>query len=395
MTVLTSEIAEELGLIPVRSSDDLLANTAAILPVAAAEADESERLTRMTDRMAAAMRAAGVFEMAFPSRRGGLEATLETQTIVVERIATVDAGIAWNAGVLAATGFYAGRLGDDAYAELYPSTDFPTAGCFWPRGRADVVEGGYLVSGFWVTGSGISAAHYVLGGCDVYADGELVCKPGGEALVIGVWLRTDEVAIADDWEVIGLRASGSTGYGVTDVFVPESHTFDRYFEAGRYGDPLERLPELPFYSMNGIPVGIAQHALDLAVERVLTMQARGKQPGERVLGLLGEAESLVRAARSAVLDGVRRIDDVIFSGGIPSDFDRIRGDGPFATQVAQQVVAMLADIVGSAFIYQKNPYERLARDLYPVSVHGTGRRSQWVLGGQAVLDHYATQQTGA
>lgn len=386
--------ADSFGLAEPVDAERVLENSRLLREVVAEEAADSEELGRMTDRMTAAMRASGILRMAFPARRGGLEAPIEIQTKVIEQIATADAGIAWNAAVLGATGFYAGRLGDDAFAELYPTLDVPTAGCFWPRGRADVVEGGYLVTGTWATGSGMRSAPYVLGGCEVFRDGEKVFKNDGSALVLGLWLRTDEVEILDDWHVLGVRASSSNGYAVREAFVPESHAFDRYFTAGDYDGPLEALPELPFYSMNGIPVGIAQHALDLAAAKVLEKQRTGRATDTRTLGLLGEAECLVRAARAVVLDGARRIDELVFSGRIPTPYDAPRGEGSMATEFAQRVVRILSDIVGSGFIYDRNPYERLARDLYPVAVHGTGRPGMWVFTGEAVLDHYSSATKG-
>jgi alkylation response protein AidB-like acyl-CoA dehydrogenase len=381
--------------VAITSVADVIENARRLLPIVADEAAESERIGRMTDRMALAMRASGILEMAFPAHRGGIEAPLAIQTEVVEMIATVDAGIAWNVGVLAATGFYAGRLGDEAYAELYPTRDAPTAGCFWPRGRANVVDGGYLVTGRWATGSGMLSSPYVLGGAEVYRDGEQVRRPDGSPDVIGVWLRTDEVEIFDDWHVIGIRASGSNGYAVREAFIPTDHTFDRNYAAGTYLGPLERLPELPFVSLSGLPVGIAQHAVDLAAAHLVTMRERGRVPDARMLGLLGEAESLVRAARAVVLEGARRIDSIIFNEGTPTPFEAIRGDGPLATEFAQRVVRILSDIVGSQFVYERHPYEKLARDLFPVAVHGTGKPGMWVLAGQAILDHYATAETGA
>ncbi len=83
---------------------------------------------------------------------------LAQQTKMVELVATVDGACAWNVAVLAATGFYACRLGEEAFAELYPHLDLPTAGSFNPRGRADVVEGGYRVTGTRKFGSGIHSA---------------------------------------------------------------------------------------------------------------------------------------------------------------------------------------------------------------------------------------------
>ena len=197
-------------------------------------------------------------------------------------IARRDASIAWNATVLLATGFYAARLGDAAFAELYPDLDRPTCGSFHPKGVARQVEGGYLVTGDWKFGSAIRSSYHIVAGAEVVdAAGEPVRKDDGSQLTLGVWLPVDAVTLRDDWHTIGLRGSGSQGYAVTDAFVPAGHCFDRFFAPTADAAPLAKHVDLPFYSMAGISVGIAQHALDIALA---DLRSRPARPGARRAG---------------------------------------------------------------------------------------------------------------
>ncbi|WP_306205456.1 acyl-CoA dehydrogenase family protein [Actinoplanes sp. RD1] len=360
---------------------DILANVHALLPVVREEADATEAQGYLTDRMREALRTAGAYRVGFPARRGGPQMSLTDQTRMVEAVATVDAGIAWNVCVLAATGFYAGRLGDAAFAELYPELDLPTCGSFHPKGKAVEVPGGYRVTGRWGFGSGIRAADRIVAGVEVQRDGEPVRKPDGSVLTLGVWLPADRVELLDDWHTIGLRGSGSQGYTVTDVFVPRDHAFDRFFAPDATADPLNKHVELPFYSMAGISVGIAQHAVDLA-----TSHLRDRKPTDRQLTLLGEAGSYVRAARALVLDGMRAIDEQIFTAGaVPDDVTMARGDAPMAQEFTRVVLDRCGEILGAQVIYEKFPFERLVRDSTGVSAHASTWRSRWTSVGQALL----------
>ncbi len=361
----------------------VLSNVEAILPIVRAEADESSRLARLTDTLNAAFMRAGIYRAGFSKTRGGPEMSLEQQTKMVELVACVDGGCAWNVAVLAATGFYAGRLGDEAFAALYPHLDMPTAGSFHPRGRADVTQGGYRVTGTWRFGSGIHSARYVLGGAEVFDGGQPVLKPDGSHLVLGCWFRTQDVEILDDWHVVGLSASGSSGYRVTDHFVPNSYTFDRYYTPKPNAEPLVKLVELPFYSMAGIAIGLSQHTVDLATE---SLRSR-PQVGERQYALLGEAQSLLRAARAVVYAGVRRIDEILSNeGGIPSPQDMARGDAPVATELARRIVDLCAEIVGSRVVYNAYPMERIMRDLVGLSAHASTWRSRFIDVGRIYLE---------
>lgn len=364
----------------------ILRNVEAILPIVRAEADESDRLGRLTDRLNEAFMRAGIYRAGFSKARGGPEMPLAQQTRMVELVATVDGACAWNVAVLAATGFYACRLGDDAFAALYPHLDLPTAGSFNPRGRTEKVEGGYRVSGTWKFGSGIHSAHYVLGGAEVFEGGQPVRKPDGSHLVLGLWFRVEDVEILDDWDVVGLSASGSSGYRVTDHFVPASHTFDRHFAPNPAADPLNRLVELPFYSMAGIAAGLSQHAIDIATDY---LRAR-PQVDERQYALLGEAQSLLRAVRATIYAGVRRIDEVLFEeGGVPSPRDMARGDAPVATELARRIVDLCTDIAGSRIVYNAYPLGRVMRDLIGLSAHASTYRSRYIDIGKLYLEKSA------
>ncbi|MGA1837265.1 hypothetical protein VD659_10075 [Herbiconiux sp. 11R-BC] len=386
-TTLAPPDAELLAsLLPPLDSAAILANVEAILPIVAEEADASSALGHMTERMGAALQAAGVYRIGFAAHRGGPEMHLTEQTRLVEMIAAIDAGIAWNAAILAATGFYAGRLGDDAFAELYPELDRPTCGSFHPRGRADVVDGGYRVTGEWKFGSGIHSSHYMLGGVEVFDGGEQVLAEDGSPLVLGVWLPPSEVELRDDWQVVGLRGSGSSGYAVSDVFIPAGHSFDRYFTPDPDAEPLNKLVDLPFYSTASIAVGIAQHAVDLATAELAQRSATAPVDA-RKLGLLGEAESYLRAARAVVYSGVERIDASVFTPGeLPTPEIMARGDAPVAADLARRIVDLCAELLGARVIYEAAPFERLIRDLVGVCAHASTWRARWVDVGRTLVD---------
>ncbi|MDO9396913.1 MAG: hypothetical protein Q7T71_10240, partial [Herbiconiux sp.] len=248
------------------------------------------------------------------------------------------------------------------------------------------VEGGYRVTGRWKFGSGIRAAHHVVGGVEVFENGEKVLKDDGTPLVLGVWLPTDEVEVQDDWDTIGLRGSGSNGYHATDAFVPAGHAFDRYFSPDADAEPLNKLVDLPFYSTAGIAVGIAQHAVDLATATVRAKAATAPVD-TRTLGLLGEAESCLRAARAVVYAGVERIDESIFTPGeLPSDSIMARGDAPVAADLARRIVDLCAELVGSRVVYTEGPFETLIRDLTAVAAHASTWRSRWVDVGRTLIE---------
>ena len=361
-------------------------NALALRDMVRAEADETERLGRLTPTLVEAFRVAGLYRMGFPRRVGGPEVTLADQTRIVAAIARVDASAGWNVAVLAGTGFYATRLDDVAFGELYPTLDLPTCGSFWPRGRADVVDGGYLVSGEWDWGSGIYSSDHIIGGCYVYADGEPVLGANGQQHVCGVWLPPKDVKTLDNWQTLGLRGSGSTSYAVRgQAFVPVGYTFDRYAAPGTFRDPLNRHVELLFFSLMGIYPGLARGALDVA-DQALRHRAR---IGSATSRLYGEGLACVHAMESAIIEVASRYDDVVFGDPVATLTDvelaEERSVSAMAGDLLRRVLDDVTEICGARSVMDSHPLNRIVRDAQTALTHvGTKRDAFSDLGEAAI-----------
>lgn len=388
------EAFDATALLPPVDAAAVLANARALLPLVEQEGAAAEQAGHLTPTLNDAFRRAGLFEMGFPARHGGPELTLQEQTRVVATIAAKDAGIAWNVAVLAATGFYAARLGDDAYAELYPNRDQPTCGSFWPRGRADKVDGGYLVEGTWDWGSGIYSADRIIGGCAVFEDGMPVIGPNSRQLVLGLWLPTEAVQLADNWNALGLRSSGSTSYGVPPgTFVPSSHCFDRYAAPDPSADPLNRHVELVFFSLVGVTLGLAEHSFDVCVAAL-----RERMGGSSSQSLdsatrrgIGELAATVDAMRSHAYAAARATDEAIFDEKrvlTTLELARHQSTLAMAATLMRRVLEVATDLVGSRYVFERHPMEKIIRDANTAFAHISSKRSQWIGTGGAILDSF-------
>ena len=97
--------------------------------------------------------------------------------------------------------FIAG-FSEQAQREVYsPSGDVRAPGVFVPGGAAMPVAGGYRIKGAWDYSSGCDIATHFLGGM-------IALDPETEAprSYIYVLLDRGDFAIADNWDVVGMRA---------------------------------------------------------------------------------------------------------------------------------------------------------------------------------------------
>lgn len=387
-----SSVVQTVEFVPPTSPAAVLRNADLAANVIAAEADAGDREGRLTPGLSQAFRTAGFYEMGFPRRLGGLEMTLADQVTVVAKLARVDSGAAWNVGVLNATGFYASRLDDAVFGELYPSRDTPTSGSFHPRGRADRVDGGYLVSGRWDWGSGSYVAEHIIGGCLVFDRGEPVIGPSGKQLVLGIWLPRDAIVHLDNWQVLGQRASGSSSYVIEEpAFVPAGHAFDREALPNPDADPLNKHVTLVFFPLTGVCMGLAQRALDLALAAV---QHRAAAAGSGSIDtatkrLLGQAIAEVDSMFVSVTDIAHRTDEIIFAPrrilSRPEEM-RLAACNLMAAEAMRRTVDACLELYGSHYVFDSDPMQRVLRDVHTALAHVGAKRIHWQNVAQATLD---------
>jgi alkylation response protein AidB-like acyl-CoA dehydrogenase len=198
---------------------ELLAEIESIAPVVAEHAAASEAIGRLDEPTMAALRNTRLLRYWCPRELGGLEADPVTQVIMLEAMARIDASTSWTIGILGGSSGIAGAyLPAATTRRLFADAVPPMAGTVLPRGTAEPVPGGYRVKGRWPYGSGIYHADWVAAG--VIIPGRPL--PAGARLVL---LSRNQVVVHDNWQVAGLRGSGSSDYSIQDQFVPEEMTF--------------------------------------------------------------------------------------------------------------------------------------------------------------------------
>ena len=201
----------------------ILANARAMSPAIAARSEEIEALRRLPDDLVTDLRTAGFFRMGRSRAKGGPQMSLPQHLEVIELLAEADPSVGWCVKIGTDSGIIAELLPPEASARLLPDPDMVTAGQFTAgRGRLQQVDGGYVLSGRFPFGSGITHADAVMSGAMLFdANGAAVIGPNGLPESRLAFCRANELTIEDTWHTHGLRGSGSTHYRAEQVFIPE------------------------------------------------------------------------------------------------------------------------------------------------------------------------------
>jgi indole-3-acetate monooxygenase len=374
-----------------RLRNELLAEVDSIAPILAEHAPLSEKLGRLDVPSIEAVRSTRLLRMFCPRELGGLEVHPVTAILVLEALARIDGSASWTIGILSSAALFAGPyLPAAAARRIYAGGVVPMAGSFLPKGQAEPVAGGYRVKGRWPYASGIHHADWVLAGAFVSG------KPGpaGSRLVV---LPKDQVVIHDNWQVAGLKGTGSCDFSIENMFVPEEMTcplMDVILGNAVTGGPSVRLG-LPAGVASfhiGIPLGIARRALDEITTQAIE-KGRGFPPSPlptqpHFQYALGKAEIELASARALALQLLSELYAEAEAGGPPPPprQAQARAASTYITEIAQHVTSIAFQAAGGGALFDANPLQRCFRDVLAAGQHFVVSQTSYQALGQFKLN---------
>jgi alkylation response protein AidB-like acyl-CoA dehydrogenase len=194
----------------------------------------------------------GIYRAATPKCYGGDALAPAHFLQIIERISEADGSAGWVAS-FGSAGVYLAALPKETLAEIYAqSPDLVFAAGLFPLQPAEAVEGGWQVNGTWKFASGCKGADLL--GVGIGAAGG---KPRTAVF------PASQVDIVENWDVVGLKGTGSHDLRVTDKCVDERWTFIRGGDS-TVDEPLFRYPSIAYAAqvLAVVNLGLARAALD-------------------------------------------------------------------------------------------------------------------------------------
>ncbi|MFI7419795.1 acyl-CoA dehydrogenase family protein [Nonomuraea sp. NPDC049684] len=275
------------------------------------EAAEAEALGRLTEPVVAALHEAGLFGIWLPAPLGGAELSPSELLALFEELTYADASTGWV--VMATTlenGTAGAYLGDDAVEDIFGGPRTPLfAGQGTRPGTAVREDGGFRLTGRWSFASAMPHARYVhsLG---------VVAGTGEERIFI---TPVEDAELLGNWDVLGLRATGSVDYAIDGAFVPESRTHPFAQREPLRGGAIYRLGLLDqaLIAHSGWALGLGRRLLDELGRHVA---ARAGRPGQLAVSDtfhtgFARAEAALRAARALVRETWEDAERTLEAGG--------------------------------------------------------------------------------
>lgn len=320
----------------------------------------------------------GAIHAMVPTGLGGLSLNAVEELQLIEALAEIDPSTGW---VTMATGFCsaaaAAYLPKSSAEEIFGSgTRGVVAGAGAPTGLARSTTGGFRVSGQWRYGSGILHANWAHCGTMVEVDGERLLDGAGNPVVRMCYIPIERVSLQGNWDVLGLRATGSVDFSVDDIFVPEQFTVHASAPGHRQGDAIfaQSFTLATFIGHSGWAAGAARRVLDELADFARSQGQRSSSVAfnHAFHEKFAQFEAKLRGARAFLFDVWKTV-QTKSDAGVALDtaaMTMVRLALVHVTEVAAGI-ANFAYRIGGGETLRQGPLQRLCRDILAGAQHMT------------------------
>ncbi|MEN3538044.1 3-hydroxy-9,10-secoandrosta-1,3,5(10)-triene-9,17-dione monooxygenase oxygenase subunit [Microbispora sp. ZYX-F-249] len=361
-------------------SNEVLDAVRTLLPKIAERARSTDEDRRVPAESIRELVQAGVFRMLQPKRYGGAESDPVSFYEVVREISAVCGSTGWTVSVLGVHPWQLALFDEAAQDEVWGSDqDALISSSYAPVGRLVPAEGGYRLSGRWRFSSGCEHASWAMVGGLVLGD------QGKPVDFMTVLVPRSDYLIADVWDVIGLRGTGSNDIVVEDAFVP-AHRVMRNYEMAQLRGPGQKVNPGPLYRIPfgtvftttitapviGMAAGCYRSYVTAMRDRVRLSLGGGRFAEDQFAQVaVARAASEIDAAILQTDRNVREVYEHAVRGEtIPAELRlRVRRDQVRATERALEAIDILFKTAGGNSLSRGNPIERAWRDAHAGSVH--------------------------
>ncbi|MFT4018531.1 MAG: acyl-CoA dehydrogenase [Agriterribacter sp.] len=244
------------------------------------------------------------FNIYVPQCFGGLGLALPEAIQLLERLAWIDGSIGWTVTLGSGANLFIAYLHSNIVSLFFNDPEVCLAGSGANTGIAKKTKGGYIINGKWRYATGSLHATAFTVNC-VLQDDDTAPADNTASFIF----KAGEVQINRDWNGMGMKATGSHSFSVTDLFVPDERRF--FIDAAQaiLPDPVFYFPFIPFaeVTLAANIAGMAVHFTD-ECRRIFEDKIRNKtlpvEQSSEMLELLGRSISIIEKNRDVFYDAL-------------------------------------------------------------------------------------------
>jgi 3-hydroxy-9,10-secoandrosta-1,3,5(10)-triene-9,17-dione monooxygenase len=372
-------------------AEEIIARIVELQPWLRAQQATAEQERRIPQETIERLDAAGVFSLTKPKRYGGADFNTREMLGIYRALGAGCGASGWVVWATAGGNMWSNAFAEEVVAPIYESPwvgnrTFAVGGTSrHMSGTATRVDGGWIVKGVWpfATGS-IHASHGYLA---VFYDDTDDSKVGM------VLVRKDELVCRNDWDAMGLAATGSQTVATDgELFVPDE----------RFGFPAQlaertaaliaqglgpRRGGLPrsVVSSTGVALGMADQAMEVFLSSI-GRRSVPYSPYTRQIDapvahhIIGRVAMQIRAAGSIADAAAAEFDRLDAEGADPSEQENLQfhTDAAYVWDACATAIETLFRASGASAISKRMPLQLIARNCRAGSLHAANNLDTWV-----------------
>jgi len=321
-------------------------------PVLEARLETCDTDRRIPDETIADFHSAGFFKILQSADYGGFEMDPQVFYAVLLEIAKTCMSSAWVLGVIGVHNWQMNLFDDTAAEEVWgEDSTVLISSSYAPVGQVTPADGGFRLSGRWSFSSGCEHCDWVFLRAVVPTEE----APWDILNYRTFLLPRPDYQIVDNWDVVGLKGTGSHDIVVDDVFVPEHRTHNMLADDGgrkfMHKPPLYRLPFMQVFSraVSTPSLGALEGALEkyIAVAKTRLAGAIAMQDDPNAKRLAAEVDAAIAGMKTTLFDNFDQLMEVAHAGEVAGLLDRARFRYNTAV-VADQCVALSSRMLKAA-----------------------------------------------
>ncbi len=373
---------------PTVDASALIQRAIELQPLLRERARDTEKLGRVPDDTVEKFTEAGFFKMFQSAYWGGYQSHPGDIFRVQELLAQGCPSSAWIMGVVGVHNWQLAHFTKQAQEDVWGrDPNVLLSSSYAPTGTVREVAGGCVLQGRWYYSSGVDHADWILVGGVIPTDAPF---PDYRTYLV----PKSDFEIIEDWDVMGLRGTGSKSVQIKEAFVPlhrqlpiiASQTFSTPGLAeGTANHPLFLVPFPAIFGacITTPALGAAQRMLDIFVEntkKATSLYSGARWAEEQATQVrIAEADGYLRAARLQMSANYNEIMNDL-GAGFALDLEkraRYRFDHCNLVEFAHLAADKIFVASGARSLVNDQPMQALYRDIQAARTHAINNRTKW------------------
>ena len=197
-----------------------------------------------------------------PKQYNGLGCSFGEGLKVLQQVAEIDGSLGWLVTLCSGANFFSRNIVTDQALEIFTNEKVCFGGGGMLGGTAEKEGDKYLINGLWNYATGAPyLSHFTLN-AQITEKGTPLFKANGEPEFLSFVLDKEQVELIPSWKSMGMVATASHSFKVTNQYVPESRAF--VYNKFYVDDSISRIPFETFADLTLLVnyLGMAQHYLE-------------------------------------------------------------------------------------------------------------------------------------